>query len=514
MPASASTGASTGFGSLSNVLSGGMNFLNGSSISAGASGMWTRAGDFMATSSNNTMAGMGDFMQANPQIGSYLGMAGNAMAGYGLGKFANSTISNGYQISSGMTTFQNVGAAVAGALAGPLGGAIAGAVSGLVNRAFGRGPKEIQQSGVMGSFSGGGVTGNLFQDWRREGGWFRSDKSGTDLSDMTAEISTALGAGAASILSQTQLFAAALKLPGENLAQITTDFRVVLTGNAEEDQAAISAALESYGEALTAGFSDALAPFQRAGESLIETMQRLSILETFSQSINELGGIFSSIAGSSVEARESLIGMAGGIDALIGKAASFVQNYYSADEQAGMQAKAIQDALAAAGLTASELASAGIRGDQAISREDFRALVESRDVETELGREQLMALLNVGESFAGLSDYMEETGQTFNELIEAAPQVAVLQSILSPTEVTAEATQAVATSIEISNTLLTTINDSIVAGAAATTAAVAQVAAAASAAASAASAAAAAAADAASLASSQPSYQYNIGGGA
>jgi hypothetical protein len=309
-------------------------------------------------------------------------------------------------------------------------------------------------------------------------------------------------------------YAEALKLPADELANVSSYMKISLTDDAEKNQQAIADAMTAYGDALVASFSDVLVPFQREGEKLIDTLQRLSILENFSQSINELGGIFSSIAGSSVEARESLIGMAGGIDALIGKAASFVQNYYSADEQAGMQAKAIQNALAAAGLTATELASAGIRGDQAISREDFRALVESRDVETEMGREQLMALLNVGESFAGLSDYMEETGKTFNELIEAAPQVAILESILSPTEVTAEATQAVATSIEVSNTLLTTINNSIIAGAAATAAAVAEVAAAASAAASAAAAAAAAAADAASLASSQPSYQYNMGGGA
>jgi hypothetical protein len=295
-----------------------------------------------------------------------------------------------------------------------------------------------------------------------------------------------------------------LKLPAEELANVSSYMKISLTDDAEKNQQAIADAMTAYGDALAESFSTALAPFQREGEKLIETLQRLSILETFSQSINQLGGIFSSIAGSSIEAREALIGMAGGIDQLMGKAATFIQEYYSQDEKAGMMARDVVNALQAVGIDTTNLA----------TREDFRALVESRDVETEEGREQLLALLNLGPQFAGLADYIKENDTTLTELIEAAPQVAVLQSILSPTEVTAEATQAVATSIEISNTLLTTINDSIVAGAAATTAAVAQVAAAASAAASAASAAAAAAADAASLASSQPSYQYNIGGGA
>ena len=506
MPASASTGGSTGFGSLSNVLSGGMNFLNGTSISAGASGMWTRAGDFMATSSNSTFAGIGDFMQANGQIGSYLGMAGNAVAGYGLGKFANSTISNGYQISSGMSTFQDIGSAVAGAMFGPIGGAIAGAIGGLVNRAFGR---KLTDQGIEGNFGGGGFEGQSYQFYR--GGWFRSDK--TRYGDLDAEMGGALAAGAGAIYDQVKQYAEVLKLPADELANITSYMKISLTDDAEKNQQAIADAMTAYGDALVASFSDVLIPFQREGEKLIETLQRLSILENFSQSINQLGGIFSSIAGSSIEARESLIGMAGGIDALIGKAASFVQNYYSADEQAGMQAVAIRQALAAAGLTDADYAGAGIEANSIISREEFRALVESRDVETELGREQLMALLNVSDSFAGLSDYMEESGKTFQELVESAPQVALLTQMLDPTQVTADNTASMASSLEQSNTTLTAIEGKLDAIATATEAAVSAAAAAVSAAVDAAS-AASNAASAASLTASRPTFAYDIGGGA
>lgn len=501
--ANASTGG--GFGQVGSTLSslyqGGMNFLNGNTISAGASGMFTRAGDFLSTSSNNTMAGIGDFMQANPQIGSYLGMAGNAFAGYGLGKTANSMISGQYSVGSGFNTVADIGSAIAGAFLGPAGGAIVGAIAGLVNRAFGRGPKEIQQSGVMGSFGGGAVTGNLFQDWKQEGGWFRSDKTGTDLSEMTAEIAAALGAGASTILSQTQMFAEALKLPGDKLAEITTDFKVTLTGNAEEDQAAITAALQKYQDAILSGFADALTPFQKAGESLIETMQRLTILQGFSESINQLGGIFSTIAGSSIEARESLIAMAGGIDALIGKAQAFVKDYYSQDEQAGMLARDVVDALQAVGIDTTTLA----------TREDFRALVESRDVETEAGREQLVALLNLAPQFAGLADYIKENDTTLAELVQAAPQVAVLNQILDPTQVTADAATAMATGIERSNTLLSDMSGKLDNIATISEAAVDAANNAASAASSAAR-AAASAASSASLAASAPTYENNIGG--
>lgn len=504
MPASAAGGG--GGGGFSSLISGGMNFLNGNTINAAASGMFTRAGDFLATSSNNMFAGMGNFMQANPAIGSYLGMAGNAVAGYGMGKFANNAISNGYSISSGMGTVQDIATVAASAMFGPIGGAIAGAISGLVNRAFGR---KLTDQGIQGTFSGGGFEGESYQFYR--GGFFRSDKTKTG--DLDADMGAALAAGAGAIFEQVKYYAEVLKLPAEELANVSSYMKISLTDDAEKNQQAISEAMAAYGDALAASFSDVLTPLQREGEKLIETLQRLTILENFSQSINQLGGIFSSIAGSSIEAREALIGMAGGIENLMGLAGSFVQNYYSADEQAGMTAVAIRDALAAAGLTAEDFASAGIDPAQIISRDEFRALVESRDVETEIGREQLMALLSVSDSFAGLSDYMEDSGKTFEELIEAAPQVALLTQMLDPTQVTADNTASMASSLEQSNTTLTAIEGKLDAIATATEAAVSAAAAAVSAAVDAAS-AASNAASAASLTASRPTFAYDIGGGA
>ena len=67
------------------------------------------------------------------------------------------------------------------------------------------------------------------------------------------------------------------------------------------------------------------------------------------------------------------------IDALITKANAFVKDYYSQGEQAGLQARNIVDALK----------SVGIDGTNLASREDFRLLVETRDVNSQQGQEQL-----------------------------------------------------------------------------------------------------------------------------
>ena len=74
--------------------------------------------------------------------------------------------------------------------------------------------------------------------------------------------------------------------------------------------------------------------------------------------------------------------MAGGMDALRSQAKSFVENYYSRDEVAGVKAREIQDALKAVGIT----------GDIS-TKDQFRALVEGVDVTTTQGQEQLATLL-------------------------------------------------------------------------------------------------------------------------
>jgi hypothetical protein len=328
-----------------------------------------------------------------------------------------------------------------------------------------------------------------------------------------------MNSGAQAILESTKAYADALGLPAEQLASVTTLFTAKLTGDAEKDKQAILDVLDQYQMALTNGFQETLAPFKKAGESLIETLQRLALIQGFSESINSLGGIFTTIANSSIAARESLIGMAGGIDALITKANAFVKDYYSQGEQAGLQARNIVDALK----------SVGIDGTNLASREDFRLLVETRDVNSQQGQEQLLKLLDLGPQFAQLSDYMKANDVTMKQLLDAAPQVEILNKMLTPAEQTAKSTGDLASTAKVGNTLLSDLNESVRAGTNSTTSAInvlagavngmaavaqAAVSAAQSAAASAAAASSAAssAADKVSLVQSQPTYIYDIGG--
>ena len=443
--AMAGTGAAGG-GGLGSMLSSGMDLLRGGfGNTLGLNMVNSSLGQSLGLSS---LQNIGGNMIAGPTglgslVGSGLGMLGNGFMGYGISK----ALSGGYSAGGAVNTIAGIASAIPGI------GPIAGVVGALVNRAFGMRAKEMKDAGITGTITGGDVTGNQFQDWFQKGGWFRSNKSGSDLTAMNSDLAAALDLGASGVLSQVQAYAAALQLPGEALKSVSSTFRVTLTGQADADQKAIATVLEGYQTALSDRFTSAIAPLMKAGETASEALKRLAGLQSFTESINLFGGVFSRIAGSSIAAREHLIELAGGIEQLMAKAGAFVRDYYSASEQAGLQARGVSEALAAAGIAGGGLG----------SREDFRRLVESLDVSTEQGRTQLNALLDIGPQFAQLADYLAEQQITLEQAVAAAPQIAALEALRGEAEDQVAGIDNIGVQIDESNSILAQIREGIAA---------------------------------------------------
>lgn len=403
-----SLGSMAGLGSMSGL---------GSIFSAGASLTgFTGAGTGMALEGAGAMMANGSIAGGAAQG---LGALAPWAAGIGVGVYGGRAISGGY----GSNATVNVGTAIGAAVAGPIGAAIGGAIGGLANRTFGMKDKETQAQGIEGSISGGDATGQAYKDWYQRGGWARKSKKGTEKSAMGEDVAALMDLGAKAILDQTKGWAAALKLPADTLASVTTTFKTKLTGDAKADGDAIAAVLDTYQSALSDKFAAAAAPFQKAGETVADTLARLSALTQFSDALNSFGGVFSSIAAASVGARENLIGLAGGIEALAGKSAQFVSDYYTQGEQAGLQAVAVRDAMKALGLDGSALG----------SRDDFRALVDSlgAKIEDSSAQKQLVGLLDIGPQFAKLGDYLKEQKLSLEDAAKSAPRVELLQGIMA-----------------------------------------------------------------------------------
>lgn len=188
-----------------------------------------------------------------------------------------------------------------------------------------------------------------------------------------------------------------LDLPAWAREQLTAfDAEVAKLGGGELEKA-----VDLFGNTV-----DAIAKLQAGMVSL----QRL---------MEPLGGVFQRVSDLSGDAMKQLADFAGGLDALAQQAQGFVQGYFSREEIAGLQSREIRDALLGAGLTQGQLTGLD-------TRDEFRALVESRDVSTEEGRRQLAALLGVSGTFAGLADYFSTDGGDLLGAASLAPNTGPL----------------------------------------------------------------------------------------
>lgn len=420
MPGAASAGQGGGvlggLGKLGSTISNLGNLLNGSSISAQLSGGFLRSADWLATSSNNTLAGIGEWMQGNQWLGSGLGMLGNGFAGYGISK----TLSGGY--STGLPV--NEIAAIASMIPGV--GPIAGVVGGLVNRAFGRKAPVTTSQGITGTFSADGANVQQYQDWFAKGGWFRSNKSGTNYSAVSSEMDSFLDDALAQVATTTRAYAELMSLNADALGSITQKVRINLQGmNAQQQEAAIAKALAGFGSRLAqdllgtfettvvkkrAFFGRTIettvtkwvaGPFVRAGETAGEALARLgSALGLTNTLFDTLGTTLFAASLQGADYASSLVDAFGGLENLQNATLAYYGAYYSEQERLATGTRQMGAAMQALGLSLPS------------SRDGFRALVEAQDLTTEAGRSTYAALMGLAPAFAELTQTMEQLGST------------------------------------------------------------------------------------------------------
>lgn len=282
---------------------------------------------------------------------------------------------------------------------------------------IGRKPAEATAQGVSGNFGGGNFVGNQFVDWKAKGGWFRSDKTGTNLSGVDEALGATLGSGSKAIYEQTKAYAEALALPVQALASVTSTARIVLGDDAAKNAQAIQDALTTYGAALSKDYTAALDAVSEPGEAAQDTLARLGeALLSVNTTFEALGLhlVRTSVAGGAAAAE--LVQLTGGLDAFLAKTQTYLGAYFSQSEQLGL----------GAGGVLKTLKDAGIDFSGAKERGDLRALMEGLDPNKAGSRDQMAALLNVAGDFAKLTGYLAENNLTLGQLAAQAPALGLL----------------------------------------------------------------------------------------
>lgn len=363
--------------------------LFGAGAKAGFSALFGEAGFGGAMSAGSTAIGAGNIAGG---LGTFAGALAPVLAGLLVGQ----GISGKYSaFGSNSNTAVLGGTAIGALLGGPLGAALGGAVGGLVNRAFGMGPKELTAQGISGTFSGSGAAVRNYTSWKQDGGWFRSDRSGTDYSAVSADFKSALDKSLAAISTSSKAYADVIGLSASSIDGFTQSINISLKGlDAAGQQKAIQDALGNFGEELAkAALGAAGAAFVKDGEASATALQRLStslvgvnaVMDTLSHA-----SLKASLAGA--DAASKLVDLFGSMQDFTNATSAYYQAYYSEQERMNKSAEQLAKSIGSLGLSMP----ATLAG--------FRALVDAQDLTTEAGRKTYAALIALSPAFADLTN--------------------------------------------------------------------------------------------------------------
>jgi hypothetical protein len=372
------------------------------------------------TGSIGSLGGVASLLGSVGGIGAGAIQTAGALIGgqIGLGTTINAGIA---ALTSGTAAGVSAGlASIAGTL-GPIALGIGGAVA-LLNKAFGRGPKTYADTTtIQGSFGPNGLSAAQFAEWSKKGGWFSSTKRGTDRFDLSAETTAALTTAYEAIKTSSAQYAEALGLNADSIMNRTQAIKIALGKDEAANQQAIADFFTGVADTVAGEILPNIAQFQQAGESAATTLQRVAVNFTAVEQILMALGTdsqtaFRAVGVASLEARERLVALTGGIEAFAQQATFFNENFLTQAEQIaiiqGPLNKRLEE-LGYAGITTTEQFKTAVQG-----------LVSSGALATEEGAKLYAGLLAIAPQFKTVADYLQEVSDAAAETAKNAKDAA------------------------------------------------------------------------------------------
>lgn len=364
-----------GFQAMYEAFSGGL--VNAAAkITAGVGDMAVK----MMQSNSSFLQSTGNFILRNEAV---IGKLADVGVGYMAGSTINTMISGGKSMGGTMDTIQQVGIAAASFFFGPIGGAIAGAIGGLLNAAFGHGPTEVKDYGLTGQL-GTDTSAQTYVQKHQEGGWFSSDNNWTEYSGADAKTIKALNTAITNIQGAVKTSARMFRFqdvdatemgglgrtsgffrnfvgplsPGEQALRSNLNYKesyekmlqsegfkyqftVSTMGKSpEEQQQILENLLKDYTDAfIRNSFGTALDRFQKAGERLSETFDRLAnASDKFNDIALKLGFTFQNLVKTTdlleiAAFKDNFIEIYGGMEKFVKNSTFYFENFYTEEER-------------------------------------------------------------------------------------------------------------------------------------------------------------------------------------
>lgn len=369
------TGAASGSGGVSSAIS----------AASSASNLYSAATGSLANIGGTAIATAGNLVGSSSLSAFGAGFAGNTA---GMATTAAETFANAGMAAEASAA--SLGASVAAAL--PYVGAAVAAFA-ILKKGFGHGATEIESQGLRGTLTADSVTGQSYQDKHQDGGWFTSDRNWMDTQALSAELSKQLTEGLTSIESSTAGFAKSLGVQADWITTYSKSFDIALTGDQTKDAQAITDFFGGVSDEIATKLVPTLADFEKSGETLSATLQRLAGDFQSTDQVAQLIGksaveAFGTAGIESAKAREQLISLAGSASTLTSEAQSYAQNYLTDAEKLAPVQKALDAAMGSLGLSSVQ------------TRDQFKEVVNSLDLTTAAGAQEFTSLMALADAFA------------------------------------------------------------------------------------------------------------------
>jgi len=426
----------------------------------------------------NSLSGLGNVLIRS---GGLTGETAGVQAGVGT-KLGSSKIT---EASIGMALGGPVGAAGVLLLDKLTGGWVSKELGKIGNSIFGGNVHALDTGLTAGRISLGGViSGGLqasqYTDTKTDGGWFSSDKYRTQTSGLGAEANQQLTQAVKDMAKGVTEDAKLLGVGGDafnaRLNQFVVDIGKISTKGLTGDQIQkqLEAAFSKVGDDMAKFAVGGLEKYAKVGEGYFETLTRVAtdyanvgaIFDSLGKSLtvvsasttafgDHIGGFFGKMVNGfvdymkqslptvstlSVEARERLVELAGGIDKMASQASGFAQNFLTKAEQLAPVSKYVNDQLAALGYTSIK------------TRDDFKNLILGLDVSTQKGAEQYTALMALQDAFAKTHAATVDLTKTEQEI--ADERTSLLDQLNQLTKTEAQLTQIERAKLDASNRAL------------------------------------------------------------
>lgn len=326
----------------------------GVASAAGTAATVAQGGNLLSTASNAYGLVTGGMTLAGGLGTGVLGSISGGLMGAGAG--AGFTSAAGLAIGEGIAGV--VGPSVAasistgmGAVAAAMPWLAAAAIGGvLLKKAFGHGDKEVTSTTLNGTFGADGFSGTRDSEWRKKGGWLRSDKTGVDSPAIDATMAKQFTAGYDSLKAASADFASVLGINADAIKTRTQSLSIALTTDEAKNKEAISSFFVGVGDTIARELLPTLSDFAKEGEGASATLQRLATnYATIDAALTAVGLSFDSMGVGSLGMRENLVASFGGIDALTAGFAGFGQNYLTEQERLAPVLKAVTGQMEALG---------------------------------------------------------------------------------------------------------------------------------------------------------------------